>query len=347
VKNVRLLPVVIFAALALLVFKSVGLMTQGGYVLTGVSFAQAAGGGGDHGGGASGGETAADGGPTMTDTSPTMEDSAPTLPAAKDAAAGGHGAAPAEGEAAPAEGTPAADQPAEAAPAGAEHAAVADAAVADACAPVAAEGAASAGHGGDAAAAPPAKPGDVTGLVPVDCVPKEDAVPMMVDKATGQMVPVSEAAGADHSEKAVLESLSARRTELDTRETELAMRLALIEAAEKRVAERQAALETLQTQVAALVDEKKAAEEEQFKGLVSMYETMKPKEAALIFNELDPKVLLRVAKAMNPRKMAPIMAKMLPEKAQRLTVGLAEDDVPPEPTATAADMQALPQIVGQ
>lgn len=335
-KSVRLLPVVIFAALALLIFKSVGLMTQGGYVLTGASFAQEASSG--HGG-ASGGEASAGGGPTMEDTSPTLENSSPTLPAAKEEAASGHVAAPAD-EAAAAEGEPAAasGQSAEAAPAEGEGAAVENA-----CAPATAEGEA----GGDAAEAQPGKPADITGLVPVDCVPREDAVPMMVDKATGTLVSVAEAAGAEKSEKAVLESLSARRTELDTRETELAMRLALIEAAEKRVAERQAALETLQTQVAALVDEKKAAEEQQFKALVSMYETMKPKEAALIFNELDPKVLLRVAKAMNPRKMAPIMAKMLPEKAQRLTVGLADDDVPPEPTATAADMQALPQIVGQ
>ena len=34
-KSVRLLPVVIFAALALLLFKGIGLVTSGGYVLTG------------------------------------------------------------------------------------------------------------------------------------------------------------------------------------------------------------------------------------------------------------------------------------------------------------------------
>src|SRR5690606_23349524 len=43
VKPVRLLPVVIFAAIALLLFKGVGLLTTGGYVLTGTSVAIAAG----------------------------------------------------------------------------------------------------------------------------------------------------------------------------------------------------------------------------------------------------------------------------------------------------------------
>jgi hypothetical protein len=33
-RQVRLLPVVIFAALALLIFKGIGLVTNGGYVLT-------------------------------------------------------------------------------------------------------------------------------------------------------------------------------------------------------------------------------------------------------------------------------------------------------------------------
>ena len=48
----------------------------------------------------------------------------------------------------------------------------------------------------------------------------------------------------------------------------------------------------------------------QFAGIVAMYETMKPKDAANIFNELDMEVLLRVAKTMSPRKMAPILAEM-------------------------------------
>ncbi len=42
-KSVRLLPVVIFAALALLLFKGIGLVTNGGYVLTGSNAVLAAG----------------------------------------------------------------------------------------------------------------------------------------------------------------------------------------------------------------------------------------------------------------------------------------------------------------
>lgn len=54
-----------------------------------------------------------------------------------------------------------------------------------------------------------------------------------------------------------------------------------------------------------------------------MYENMKPKEAARIFDKLDMTVLLGVVQQMKTRKMAPILAKMNSSVAQRLTVELA------------------------
>lgn len=94
-RQIRLLPVVVLAVSALLVLKTMGLVTNGGYVLTGVGTARAAGGGGGHGGGA--GTVEGDGtatpaaAPTLEDTSPTITDAAPTL-GELPAAAGGHGA---------------------------------------------------------------------------------------------------------------------------------------------------------------------------------------------------------------------------------------------------------------
>lgn len=320
--NVRLLPIVIFAAAALLLFKSFGLVTQGGYVLTGVTSVQAAGGGG--GGGQPGTDAVADGGPTMEDESPTLTDPAPTMASAKDAG-GGHDApakdAGGHDEAAGEQG--AADH------GGAPSAAAANSKVV--CPEPGASGEASA----------PAEP------LPPECAPDAEGVPMAVDKATGQMVPLSDLAAQQSSEQAVIDRLSERRTELDDREKELAMRLALIEAAEKRVAERQAALEALQSQVNALVDQKKAEDDAQFKGLVSMYENMKPKEAARIFNELDMRVLVRLAKAMNARKMAPIMASMDTKRAQQLSADLAASELKGEPSVAPEDLSSLPQIVGQ
>ena len=79
-RSVRLLPVVIFAALALLLFKGIGLVTNGGYILNGPTAVQAAGEEAEHGDAAA--ATAEDGAPsevTLTDTSPVLDDPAPTL----------------------------------------------------------------------------------------------------------------------------------------------------------------------------------------------------------------------------------------------------------------------------
>ncbi|KQU96669.1 hypothetical protein ASC89_17570 [Devosia sp. Root413D1] len=331
-KTPRLLPVVIAAATALLLFKGIGLVTTGGYVLTGAGSAVAAGGsGGEHAGAAAAGGAGVD--PTMAlppdttmaDTSPTLSDGAPVLPLEPEgvAEAGGHGAEPAAE--APAEAAPAEEQ----APAPIEVACAADAAAE----PAAGHGAASA----DAAAAPPL----------VDCPPSVnehgDALPMELNSA-GVLAPME---GEGGSESELIGRLGERRDSLDAREKELEMRMALVEAAEKRLDERTATLKAIEAKINALVDEKKAAENEQFASIVAMYETMKPKEAATIFNQLDMGVLMRVAKAMNPRKMAPVLARMDPMKAKSLTAGLATEQPEPSLDTPVEDLASLPQIVGQ
>jgi flagellar motility protein MotE (MotC chaperone) len=173
-----------------------------------------------------------------------------------------------------------------------------------------------------------------------------DALPQIMDSA-GNLVPMEGADGAVSSQNALLQRLSERRDDLDAREDELDMRMALVEAAEKRIEERTAVLEALEGRINAMVDEKRTLEESQFVALVAMYETMKPKDAAAIFDQLDLRVLLRVARAINPRKMAPIMAKMDPMIAKELTAGLAVDRVEPTIELGHEDLAALPQIVGQ
>lgn len=58
---------------------------------------------------------------------------------------------------------------------------------------------------------------------------------------------------------------------------------------------------------------------DQLASLVSLYEGMKPKAAAAVFDKLDTGTLLELAGRMNPRKLSPIIAAMDPEKASRIT----------------------------
>lgn len=340
--NIRLLPVVVLAISALLVLKTLGLVTNGGYVLTGISTAQAAGGGS---GGGSGAEAPLEvpSEPTLEDTSPTIGDTAPTLP-------GPEGA-----EAPAAKGSDGA--PAPAAEAG-EYGAPADAA-APAPAPAPAEGAMSdtfcvdsnVALAEDGTAVPMVTPEgepnpSFAQSMTADCLPSGDAVPMQV-KSDGTVGPLLNVDGTTPTEQQLLQRLADRRAELEKYEQDLAMRASLVDAAEQRIEERAATLAALEAQIAGLVDQRTAMESGQFAGIVAMYEAMKPKDAANIFNNLEMDVLLRVAKAMSPRKMAPILAEMQASRAQELTVKLATASAEPTEVMTPEDLAALPQIVGQ
>jgi flagellar motility protein MotE (MotC chaperone) len=364
-RQIRLLPVVIAATVALLLLKSLGIVTGGGYVLTGPTAVQAAGGHGesaDEGGGEA--TIALPTEPTMNDSSPMLDDAAPTLPLKADAKTGGehgtdvataeeHGAEPADaghGDA----GADGSDHGGDAADhAGpAEHAGEASAAAVatEDCPPVELDQPEPQEHGAEAGHEP--SEGFEFIKEREKCIidpgvnEQGDALPLIKDGA-GNLVPLAQVDGSVSSAETINERLATRRGELDQREQELEMRMALVEAAEKRIDERTAVLKQLEARINAMVDEKRTLEESQFTAVVAMYETMKPKDAAAILDRLDMSVLLRVARAINPRKMAPIMAKMDPGKAMELTAGLAVDQVEPTIDMSSEDLSALPQIVGQ
>jgi len=174
-----------------------------------------------------------------------------------------------------------------------------------------------------------------------------DALPLLRDK-TGNIVMLDKAEG-DKSEQALVQRLSDRRAELDKREAELAMRESLVVAAEKKLDAKTKELAALQAQVATLVDQKQASEAANFKAIVSMYENMKPRDAAKIFDTLEINVLIKVAQAMNPRKMSPILGAMSAVPAQLLTTALAttgNTDTVAMANPGGQNLAALPQIVG-
>lgn len=121
----------------------------------------------------------------------------------------------------------------------------------------------------------------------------------------------------------VLTSLTKRRKELDAREQQIAMRENVIAAAEQRVENRITQLQALQVEVQKLLGQRDAEEQKQIDSLVKTYSAMKPKDAARIFNTLDEEVLLAVAQKMKSDVLAPVLAGMESEKAQKLTIALA------------------------
>ena len=211
------------------------------------------------------------------------------------------------------------------------------------------------GAGGPAAAEnPSAKNADpllVTGSVAAEKPAKENS-----DKAAGEQkadpkakVPAGKVIQFDTSrqspaERAILERLGERRQELDTRSREIEIRENLLKAQEKQLENRIHELNDAETRVNGAVQKRGETEAARFKGLIIMYEAMKAKDAAKIFDRLDIKVLVEVASQINPRRMADIMGQMSPEAAERLTIEFAQRATAPNRQRSEAD---LPKIEGR
>jgi flagellar motility protein MotE (MotC chaperone) len=125
------------------------------------------------------------------------------------------------------------------------------------------------------------------------------------------------------AERAILERLSERRNELEQRSQDLDMRESLLKAAEKQLETRINELRELESRTNSAMQNKAENEAQRLKNLVTMYDNMKAKDAAKIFDRLDMRVLIEVASLINPRRMSDIMAQMQPEAAERLTIELA------------------------
>lgn len=118
--------------------------------------------------------------------------------------------------------------------------------------------------------------------------------------------------------------LAERRKDLETRERELIIREALIKASESELEQKYKELLDLRTEIEILLEKQSEAEQQRIASLVKIYEGMKAKDAARIFNTLDMDVLLEVMDRMSERKSAPIIAAMNPERARSITIMLAE-----------------------
>lgn len=126
-------------------------------------------------------------------------------------------------------------------------------------------------------------------------------------------------------ERELLESLSKRREELQQWSESISMRENVLNATEMKINRKMAELKNLEEKVSSLLAQYNEKEDAKIRSLVKIYENMKPKDAANIFNELEMEILLEVVDAMSERKVAPILAKVNPEKARSVTEALAKE----------------------
>jgi flagellar motility protein MotE (MotC chaperone) len=161
-------------------------------------------------------------------------------------------------------------------------------------------------------------------------VPQKAAGPTASGPAASGPVASGPAAAKDgpppvsDSERALLQDLRQRRLELDAQAAAIKTRESVLVATEQKLSARLTELQTLQKKLEGLDAAQRQKEEAGWRGLVKLYEDMKPKDAATILNDLSMPVLLQLMDRMKDAKAALVMAAMNPDKARDVTAQLAQ-----------------------
>jgi flagellar motility protein MotE (MotC chaperone) len=119
----------------------------------------------------------------------------------------------------------------------------------------------------------------------------------------------------------ILQRLRGRNQDIDELSKDLDLRQKILESIKNDIENKITQLEKLNTQIEDV--HVSQGQGSNYTKLVRIYEGMKPKEAAKIFNELQLSVMIGVAQQMKENKLAPIVAEMQPDKARDLTMALA------------------------
>jgi flagellar motility protein MotE (MotC chaperone) len=168
------------------------------------------------------------------------------------------------------------------------------------------------------------------------------AAPPTPEQCLTTLNSAAEEMGLSSQEIVVLRSLQARREKLDVREGEIGTREAAAGAAEARLSEQIAELKALETQVQGLLAKMDEKSEGRMASLVKSYETMKPKDAAAIFNGMEDDLLTDIAKSMKPATLAAVLSSMQPKRAEMVTRLLANLAKPAANLATPTSAPAAP-----
>lgn len=142
-------------------------------------------------------------------------------------------------------------------------------------------------------------------------------------------------AGLSPAELRVLQSLGARRGELDQREGDIELQMQLLAAAEAKLDAKVKALTGLKGDITGLLSQADAQQEAEVARLVAVFSAMKAKDAAARMTVLDDSVRLPIAAKLKERTLAGILAQMSPAEAKRLTESLARRFAQSQPIVEA------------
>jgi flagellar motility protein MotE (MotC chaperone) len=142
--------------------------------------------------------------------------------------------------------------------------------------------------------------------------------------ATGGAAEAVAKAYAPEEEAAlILAALDERERKLDARAAELEKRAAELAEAEASIEQNMARLVEAEEKLAGTMALAETAAEDDIGRLTSVYESMKPKDAARLFSQMEPKFAAGFLGRMRPDAAAEVMAGLEPEVAYSISVVMA------------------------
>ncbi|WP_116132957.1 MotE family protein [Tropicimonas sp. IMCC34043] len=141
----------------------------------------------------------------------------------------------------------------------------------------------------------------------------------ILDASSGALASCNE----DPEVRAVLKSLRQRSQELDAREAQIAQRAQSLSLAEDEIQYNLAALIEAEASLKDTIALADGAAETDIARLTEVYERMKSKEAAALFETMDPVFAAGFLGRMKPEVSAAIMAGLSPQAAYTVSIVLA------------------------
>lgn len=158
-----------------------------------------------------------------------------------------------------------------------------------------------------------------------------------VDKDTKQLTQVlqeksDQSASTDvpvfsNSELAILQELAERREALDIKSQELDKRAVQLKVTEDEIDRKLKQLKEYEQKLGKLINQYSEKERENINSLVKLYSSMKPKDAARIFNTMNLDISTAILKGMKPSASSAILSQMDSEKAQAITAELIGNNI--------------------
>lgn len=124
---------------------------------------------------------------------------------------------------------------------------------------------------------------------------------------------------ASCTDPALRAAIAEQKADVTARTRHLGEAEAVLAAAETRATAQIQKLSAIKRDVEALMQQRSNLQQEDLKRMVTIYETMKPRDAARIFNDLETDIIIDVLDRMAERRSAPIIAELEDGKAREVT----------------------------